>query len=80
MSSTPLVGEHMDDFAAYYVEDSLTDLVEKLVTAWADQGLDADAEVPKLMDELKAVLVASDERVRQAGLRRISQAKRGSRR
>lgn len=80
MSQAPLVGEPLDEFAAYVVEDSLTDLVEKLVTAWGDQGLHAEDEAPLLMEELRQVVAQSDERVRQRNVRLLRSMKRGGRR
>lgn len=80
MSSIRLIDEPSDEYAAYIVEDSLTDLVEKLVAAWSDQGMDAEAEAPLLLEELRATVAKSDERVRNRTARMLSQMKRGRRR
>lgn len=80
MSSTPMATEPSDEFTAYVVEDSLTDLVEKLITSWEDQGLEAESEAPLLMEELRQVVAQSNQRVQDRSVRLLRKMKRGARR
>lgn len=62
------------------IEDAIGDLAERLASVYEREGLDAEAEAPLLMEDIRSAVSKSQERARKRFLERMIRIKRGHRR
>lgn len=79
MSSMSAGPKPLGEVGAQAVEDSITDLVEKLISVWGDHGLRAGDEAEFLTEELRYVVDQSYVRVLKNEVSLLHAMKRGGR-